>query len=299
VLLNAKALFSRIPVAELLDPTVQAQRAAVERHHLFPKAYLATLGISDIRETNQIANYALVEWGDNASISDQAPVLYLPALKERFAEAELREMYSWHALPENWERLDYHDFLEERRDLMAKVISEGHRQLIDVKETPTEVDDELSVDDMVSVGESVTVEFKCAVRTNLHTGREDELIKWSWLRTVAGFLNLSGGTLVIGVTDDGEPVGLDADGFSSDDELYSYLTDLMKTRLGENNLKNIHPRFEDYHGTRVLVIECWPSDNPVFLNDGGKDHFFVRAGATTRELSSDLIPAFIEQRSIS
>jgi len=105
VLLEARALFSRLPVAELLDPATHGQRAAVERHHLFPKGYLKKLGITDLRETNQIANFAFVEWGDNASISDQPPAEYLPAMKKRFVahENELEQMYYWHALPEGWE----------------------------------------------------------------------------------------------------------------------------------------------------------------------------------------------------
>jgi len=90
VLLDARVLFSRAKVAELLDPSVQAQRSAVERHHFFPKVHLATLGITATRETNQIANYAFVEWGDNADISNKAPTVYLPPLKERFSPTELK-----------------------------------------------------------------------------------------------------------------------------------------------------------------------------------------------------------------
>ena len=72
-LLEAKVLFSNHSVAELMDPMTLANRAAIERHHLFPKKYLATIGIKGIRETNQIANFTLVEWGDNSAISDKAP----------------------------------------------------------------------------------------------------------------------------------------------------------------------------------------------------------------------------------
>ena len=42
-LLEAKALFSNHRVSELMDPAIQAHRSALERHHLFPKTYLATL----------------------------------------------------------------------------------------------------------------------------------------------------------------------------------------------------------------------------------------------------------------
>ncbi|MFH1716574.1 MAG: DUF262 domain-containing protein, partial [Planctomycetota bacterium] len=119
VLLDARALFSTIKVDDLLDPSMQANRAAVERHHLFPKGFLSKQGITATRETNQIANYALVEWGDNTGISDQAPLNYLPVMKARFSQAELEWMCRLHALPPNWEHLDYQEFLEKRRELMA------------------------------------------------------------------------------------------------------------------------------------------------------------------------------------
>jgi len=71
-------------VSELLDPVGQGVRSSVERHHLFPKGYLASIGITDRRETNQIANYAYVEWGDNTRINNRAPGEYVPELEERF-----------------------------------------------------------------------------------------------------------------------------------------------------------------------------------------------------------------------
>lgn len=59
--LKARVLFSNLTVAELIDPASRAKRSALERHHLFPKHYLATLGIKEKRDINQIANLALGE----------------------------------------------------------------------------------------------------------------------------------------------------------------------------------------------------------------------------------------------
>src|SRR6266496_2945458 len=73
-------LFSDQKIQNMLDPSVHANRSAVERHHLFPKAHLHKVGITETRETNQIANFAPVEWGDNADISDRSPAEYLPVM---------------------------------------------------------------------------------------------------------------------------------------------------------------------------------------------------------------------------
>ena len=129
ILLQAKVLFSRLSVSELLDPAIKAKKSATERHHLFPKNFLASLGINDLRDTNQIANYALVEWDDNIGISDAAPSEYFPIYAARFSENDLRQMMDWHALPEGWEKMDYLYFLEMRRKQIAHVIRDGFRKL--------------------------------------------------------------------------------------------------------------------------------------------------------------------------
>jgi hypothetical protein len=133
-LLQAKVLFSKLLVSELLDPTSKANKSAVERHHLFPKEYLKRLGITEQREHNQIANYALVEWNDNIAILDDPPEKYYPKFKERFDVNELKEMTHFHALPENWHTMKYIDFLDSRRKLMAEVIHEGFLKLMSGKE---------------------------------------------------------------------------------------------------------------------------------------------------------------------
>ncbi len=129
-LLGARALFSNISVAELLDPALKAKKSAVERHHLFPKGYLATLGITEVRDTNQIANYALVEWADNIAISDDSPAKYIPKYEARFKPEELARMHCWHALPDDWAQMTYREFLEERRRRIATVIRDAFTSLL-------------------------------------------------------------------------------------------------------------------------------------------------------------------------
>lgn len=133
-LLKAKVLFSKMLVSDLLDPTTKAKKSALERHHLFPKEYLKTLGIDENRDMNQIANFALVEWNDNISISDTPPSEYYPKYINRFKESELREMCHWHALPKGWEQMEYQAFLEKRRKLIAEVTKEGFKELMSSRE---------------------------------------------------------------------------------------------------------------------------------------------------------------------
>ena len=129
-LLEARVLYSKMKVSELLDPTTKAKKTALERHHLFPRKYLQRIGVREKRLINQVANYALVEWSDNIKISDRAPRDYVPELEERFASDELQQMYDWHGLPSNWYELDYEDFLKERRRRIALIIKSGFERLV-------------------------------------------------------------------------------------------------------------------------------------------------------------------------
>jgi hypothetical protein len=296
VLLDARALFSKIKVADLLDPSMHANRTAVERHHLFPKGFLSKQGIAAIRDTNQIANYALMEWGDNTDISDQSPADYLPDMKARFSPSELERMYRLHALPSNWEHLNYHEFLEKRREQMALVIAEGCSTLVTGK-----MDEELGMSQfdlskVVVTGESEAVEFKSTLRTNLHTGSKDPRMELSVLKTLAGFLNTNGGMLVIGVSDDGSPVGIQADDFPNEDKMSLHLVNIVKTRLGVQAITNLHVHFDDHEDCRVMVVKCCKSSTSVFLKDGDAERFYIRTGPSTTELSASQTQEYIKQR---
>jgi hypothetical protein len=127
---EARVLYSKMKVSELLDPTTKAKKTALERHHLFPRKYLQRIGVREKRLINQVANYALVEWSDNIKISDRAPSDYVPELEKRFASDELQRMYDRHGLPSNWYELDYEDFLKERRRRIALIIKSGFERLV-------------------------------------------------------------------------------------------------------------------------------------------------------------------------
>jgi hypothetical protein len=127
--LSAPVLFSHKKVPELLDPSLKTTKKSLERHHLFPKAWLAKNVGDDLKLINQQANFALIEWPDNLDISDDPPSQYVPKIRARFAPDEWQRMHELHALPGNWENMNYTDFLIERRKLMAAIIRRGFESL--------------------------------------------------------------------------------------------------------------------------------------------------------------------------
>jgi len=127
--LGAPVLFSDKKVSELLDPALKLKKKALEKHHLFPKAWLLANGVTDYKRINQVANFALLEWPDNVEISDDPPSVYVPMMRARFDDEEWELLHTLHALPPSWESMPYDTFLVERRRLIADVIRRGFETL--------------------------------------------------------------------------------------------------------------------------------------------------------------------------
>ena len=127
--LSAPVLFSHKKVPELLDPSLKTTKRSLERHHLFPKAWLAKHVSDDLKLINQQANFALIEWPDNIDISDQPPTSYVQEIRSRFTGDDWAAMHEFHALPPDWQNMDYEVFLEARRKLMAGIIRRGFESL--------------------------------------------------------------------------------------------------------------------------------------------------------------------------
>ena len=155
---------------------------------------------------------------------------------------------------------------------------------------------ETDLQELVARGESGTVEFKSTLRTNLHTGNSDKKMESEVLKTLAGFLNTEGGTLLIGIADDGSSFGIQSDSFSSEDKMNLHLVNLVKSRMVAHAMTKIHINFEGYHGNRIMKVECDPSHTPVYVKEGNEERFYVRMGASTDYLPPSQIPDYIKTR---
>ncbi len=150
--------------------------------------------------------------------------------------------------------------------------------------------------ELIAEGETDHVEFKSTLRRNLHTDKKDKKIENASLKTVAAFLNSDGGTLLIGVKDDGSLLDLEADGFESNDKMLLHLSKIINERLGTLCLKFIHIHLETIDGKQVLRIDCNPSSQACYLIDGQSEHFYIRSGPATIDLSVSALYPYIRQR---
>jgi hypothetical protein len=291
-LLDADVLFSDVKMKDLLSPEFSAPRS-MERHHLFPKKYLKDIGVTQPRQTNAIANMAFLDWAENAKISDAPPASYLPLMSSLVPADRFARQVEDHALPIGWEQLDYPTFLERRRDLIAGVIRRGFSTLWgDSPAPPTS-----TAEDLVAAGESQTVEFKSTARWNLKADMADPTMEHVIVKTVCGLLNAEGGSLLIGVDDDGTPLGLDLDlkTLGSKPNLDGYelfLRNLLERELSIPTAGTVRISFEHLENKDVCVVSVAASGKPVFAKPpkgtgGDARQFWVRVGNQTNQLHAD------------
>lgn len=292
ILLDANLLFSNLKIRDLFDPAVTAPRS-IERHHLFPKKYLSNLGISGTRQ-NAIANMAFVDWSTNAEISMKDPADYWAKMSNQLRTDKLQQHMYWHALPNGWWQMDYSDFIEARRGRIADVVREGFKQLWD--EESGSVEPELSISDLIDSGETQSLEFKSTGRWNLRTSSKDSKMEHIIVKTVCGFLNAEGGTLLIGIGDDGEVIGLDKDyqtltGKPNKDGYELWLRQHLDKSLSCQTAAIVRIEFATVNGNDICVVHVGASRRPVFAKSfsGGDppSEFWVRVGNATKQMHGD------------
>ena len=112
-------------------------------HHIFPRAYLQSSGITSKTKYNQVANYVYLDTQVNKAISDDAPCVYFGSVKSQCDSKDiklgnisdenlLRTNLKENCIPEEVFEMtaaDYDDFLQKRRKLMAKMIEEYYKGL--------------------------------------------------------------------------------------------------------------------------------------------------------------------------
>ena len=287
-LLDAELLFSTTKVSSRLDPGVKAVRD-IERHHLFPKKHLATQGITANPRANQIANMAFVDWSENADISDDAPMKYWPVMSARVDAERLKNQRYWHALPLGWEQLGYDEFLEKRRKLIAQVVRAGFEQLAPRNEQTRSGD--FTIEDLISAGESLSLEFKSSARWNSKGNVKDPRLEQTIVKTVAGLMNAEGGTLLVGVSDTGEVLGLEPDyqtlSKPNRDGYELFLGDLLKTNLSGAAHALARVSFAGIGALDVCRVDVAASARAVYAKPlDGKEpsEFWARIGNSTRQL---------------
>lgn len=127
--LGTPMLFSTTILSKYLVPGSSGTKNAIDRHHIFPKHYLQENGYSDDRDRNQVANYTYIDYATNIDISDRPPAEYVSEYRAKLGEDGYNRTCQENALPQDFEKMDYPQFLATRRKLMATIIRQGYERL--------------------------------------------------------------------------------------------------------------------------------------------------------------------------
>lgn len=126
-------LFSEIKLKDYLSPLINSPKKQVEKHHIFPKNYLKTAWDLKQVDFNQIANMIYIDYHTNIRINDMPPHEYWGiVLNEcsKFTRDFVNDNYTAaYDLPFEFWNMDYFDFLNQRRKLMANSIRRYYGKL--------------------------------------------------------------------------------------------------------------------------------------------------------------------------
>jgi hypothetical protein len=266
----------------------------LEKDHIFPSAVLKKNGYgrenrSKYALAQELTNRALLTQVANRRKSDMGASEYLSGIKEKSPK-----LLDGQLIPENealWSVDQYESFLSARR----RLLSEHLNTYLNGLATEVEADyGSVSIEELISEGESGNLEFKSSLRWDYRQGCVNKKLESVIVKTVAAFANSEGGALLIGVDDDGNILGLDNDCASLKggdiDYFEIHVRNLLNQGMGTafvaSSVKFVFPTIGD---KEVCQIDVGSSADPIMLavNDGGKNvqKFYVRSGNTSQELS--------------
>lgn len=191
----------------------------------------------------------------------------------------------------------------EKYDVFTKP-AETEQKIKPVKDSKKTISDwrSIPIPELITKGESHTVEFKETLQYNIHTNQADEDLLNSSLKTIAGLLNADGGTLLIGVSDAGEIKGIARDlrtmGRNANNDRFE-----LKIRnfiSGQNSKFNpeatgkVSISFEELGEGTICRVDVEPFPKPEVLHFD--DDVYVRDGNQTLKIEGRALTDWIQRR---
>ncbi len=283
------------------------KKYSLERDHIFAYSVLRDSGIYDMANQNdyaiaqEITNRAILTSIENREKSAKFADVYLKKVKEEFPNA-----LKLQCIPEDetlWKVENYEKFLKERRALLADELNKFLNNISLTNETAsTHVD----LMDMIQSGEHGFLEFKSTMRWNWKENRLDKKMEDIILKTISAFNNGEGGKLIIGVTDEGELLGLESDYStfkeSNKDHFELHLRNIVNNMFGKDfATTHLTVKFPIINEVEICEIDIKAGDTPLYCNLSDKNgqivkKFYVRSGNTSQEFDIQETASYISKR---
>jgi hypothetical protein len=163
-----------------------------------------------------------------------------------------------------------------------------HKRLLRIELLKMELNKDMT--SIIQQGEGPFLEFKSTFRWDMEQSRTNRLLEGVVLKSLAGFLNSKdGGTLLIGVSDNGDIIGLENDYQTlkkqNQDGFEQVIMTAIAANLGADLCSHISILFHVIDNKTICRLIVTPSARPVFLNQGNNPKLYVRTGGATRDLN--------------
>jgi hypothetical protein len=159
---------------------------------------------------------------------------------------------------------------------------------------------EEDVSGLIDKGETKTCEFKETLSLDVKTQKKESYIELSAFKTIVAFLNTDGGTLLVGVKDNGAILGIEAEieklHKNSRDKFLLHFKNLLKSKVGQEFYPLVNYDIEAIKDREILKVDCKPSRKACFYD--GKD-FYVRTNPATDKLEGPKLLEYISMRNLS
>lgn len=188
---------------------------------------------------------------------------------------------------EDAEKFDDENYLKVERTVRREMYEEieailrTSRQFLDLSTMPN------PLKNLIEKGESKKLEFKETLSWDVRKEEKAKYIETSSLKTIAAFLNTEGGTLLVGVSDDGAIPGLKFEieklHHNSPDKFLLHFKNLVHTKIGAKYYTKLDWELQQINETLVLAVTVQPASEPCFLDDA----FYVRTNPSTDQLTGE------------
>ncbi len=153
---------------------------------------------------------------------------------------------------------------------------------------------------LIAHGEGARLEFKSTFKWDARDRKPSRQVEGASVKTLAGFMNADGGTLIIGVSDKGEITGLEDDYHilkrKNRDGFELEVMNAVSSTLGTDACRYLQMVFHNVRGKDVCRIIARPSNRPIYIKEGNDMKFYVRTGGSTRWLNVQEAVEFISNR---
>ncbi len=274
---------------------------SIDIRHIFPQKWCAANGI-DSAYASCIVNKTAIDGQTWGYMGASAPSKYLAAIETGVPvnPQDLDAICNSHDIdPVALRQDDFGAVFDARFERLIRQIEDATGRPVnrgDGQDSPFSVQRGAAlargIESLIKAGESKVVEFKSTGRMNLDSGLKDQAMEWAIIKTIAGFMNGHGGTLLVGVQDDGSVLGLEEElavfSKKNTDGWELWLTDLLIKTFGKAVTANVTVAFGTIDERTVARVNVAPASAPVYTTrtkTGAKEAvFLVRLNNTTHEL---------------